>query len=49
MVCPWRKQIVKEIDDDGTITISINYLDCYKHKCPFWNGYTSRCLKQPRE
>lgn len=46
MVCPFRKEVVKTIDPEGSpITVHVNFLNCYQRACPFWNNYKGRCMR----
>ena len=50
MKCPFRKKIV--VDSTGVDvlnfkrTTTIDFLDCYKQLCPFWNNYKAICTKE---
>lgn len=44
-VCPFRKQIITTVMEDGTKITNVHFLECYEAHCPFWVAYRGRCIK----
>ena len=53
MKCPFRKKI--GVDSTGVDvlnfkkTTTIDFLDCYRGQCPFWDNFHVKCKKEAKE